>query len=148
VLSWLAKLIISRNMACIRAGDYRPLLRLDATDVRFRFPGDSSWAADLEGKEELARWLRRFTDAGIQIFPDEVVLKGPPWNATICVRGTDHLDDPGGTRVYENRYVIWGTMRWGLLKEYEVYEDTQASRALDHYLADHGGTPASAQASP
>ena len=54
---------------------------------------------------------------------------------TICVRGTDHLDDSDGKRVYENRYVLWGIMRWGVLKEYEAYEDTQASRALDQYLA-------------
>jgi ketosteroid isomerase-like protein len=62
MLSWLAKRIISRNMARLRAGDYGALLRLDADDVRFRFPGDSSWATDLQGKEQLERWLRRFVD--------------------------------------------------------------------------------------
>lgn len=139
MFSWLAKRMISRNMASVRAGDYKPLLRLDAKDVRFRFPGDSSWAADLQGKDALAQWLQRFVDVGIQIFPDEVILKGPPWNMTICVRGTDHLDDSEGKRVYENRYVLWGTMRWGMLKEYEAYEDTQASRALDEYLANDAG---------
>ena len=41
----------------------------------------------------------------------------------------------GGERVYENRYVIWGRLRWGLLREYEVYEDTQRAKALDEYLA-------------
>jgi hypothetical protein len=25
-------------------------------------------------------------------------------------------------------------MAWGLLREYEVYEDTQATKALDEYL--------------
>jgi hypothetical protein len=87
------------------------------------------------GKDALAQWLQRFVDVGIQIFPDEVILKGPPWHMTICVRGTDHLDNSDGKRVYENRYVLWGIMRWGVLKEYEAYEDTQASRALDQYLA-------------
>src|SRR5436190_21181803 len=134
MVSWLAKRILSRNMARLRAGDYRPTLRLDAKDVKFRFPGDSSWAAELQGKGELERWLQQFVDSGIQIYADEVVAKGPPWNMTICVRGTDHLDTPQGERVYENRYVIWGRMSWGLLKEYEVYEDTQKSAALDDYL--------------
>jgi ketosteroid isomerase-like protein len=137
--SWLAKKILSHNMARLRAGDYRPLLRLDAKDVRFRFPGDSSWATELEGKQELERWLQRFVRVGIQIFPDEVVVKGPPWNMTLCVRGTDHLKGPDGAKVYENRYVIWGRMAWGLLKEYEVYEDTQKSANLDDYLALHEG---------
>lgn len=132
--SWLAKRILSRNMARLRAGDYRPLLRLYAKDVHFRFPGDSSWATELQGKAELERWLQRFVDVGLQIFPDEVVVKGPPWNMTLCVRGTDHLTTPEGERLYENRYVIWGHMSWGLVKEYEVYEDTQRTTALDEYL--------------
>ena len=134
MLSWIAKRVLSRNMAHLRAGDYRPLLRLDAKDVRFRFPGNSSWATELQGKQELERWLQRFVQVGIQIFPDEVVVKGPPWNTTLCVRGTDYLKTQEGETIYENRYVIWGRMSWGLVKEYEVYEDTQKSAALDDTL--------------
>jgi ketosteroid isomerase-like protein len=137
MLSWLAKKMISRNMTQARAGDIGPTLRLDAEDVRFRFPGDSSWATELEGKAELEPWLRRFAEVGIQIYPDEVVLKGFPWNQTICIRGHDFLDSPEGERVYENRYVIWGRIAWGLLREYEVYEDTQKSKELDAYLERH-----------
>jgi ketosteroid isomerase-like protein len=138
MLSWLGRLMISRNMAKARDGDIEPTLRMDAEDVRFRFPGDSSWATELEGKEELRRWLERFADVGIQIFPDEVVLKGFPWKQTVCIRGTDRLDSAEGERVYENRYVIWGRLAWGKLREYEVYEDTQKSKALDEYLASIG----------
>jgi ketosteroid isomerase-like protein len=145
--SWLAKRILSRNMARLRAGDYRPLLRLDAKDIHFRFPGDNSWAGEIRGKQELERWLQRFVAVGLQIFPDEVVATGPPWNMTLCVRGTDHLKSLEGETVYENRYVIWGRMAWGLLREYEVYEDTQKAAALDQYLASQGkdvGTVAAA----
>jgi ketosteroid isomerase-like protein len=133
----LVAALLRRNMERIRAGDYRPTLRMDAKDVRFRFPGDSSWAGEIHGKDELERWLQRFVKVGLQIYADEVVVKGWPWNMTLCVRGTDHLDAPSGERVYENRYVIWGRVEWGLLKEYEVYEDTQKSKALDAYLAQH-----------
>lgn len=135
MLSWFAKKLITRNMEQISAGNIQPLLRMDAKDVRFRFPGDSSWATELEGKDRLEPWLRRFAGAGIQISPDEVVLQGFPWKQTICIRGTDYLDSPEGERVYENRYVIWGHLRWGLLRDYEVYEDTQKARKLDEYLA-------------
>jgi ketosteroid isomerase-like protein len=138
MLSWLAKKMISRNMRTASAGDIGPTLRMDAKDVRFRFPGDSCWGTELQGKEELERWLQRFADAGIQISPDEVILQGFPWRQTICVRGTDHLDSPEGERVYENRYVIWGHVSWGLLRDYEVYEDTQKSKELDEYLARTG----------
>jgi ketosteroid isomerase-like protein len=138
MLSWLAKKMIARNMARASAGDIEPTLKMDAEDVRFRFPGDSSWATDLRGKDELRPWLERFADAGLEISPDEVILKGLPWKQTICIRGTDHLDTPEGERVYENRYVIWGHLSWGLLRDYEVYEDTQKSKALDEYLASVG----------
>jgi ketosteroid isomerase-like protein len=138
MLSWLAKKTIARNMAQASAGNIAPTLRMDAEDVRFRFPGDSSWATELQGKELLEPWLRRFADVGIQIHPDEVVLKGFPWNQTICIRGEDHFDAPDGSRVYENRYVIWGRIAWGRLREYEVYEDTQKSKELDRYLKEIG----------
>jgi hypothetical protein len=138
MLSWLGKKMIASNMKAANAGNVAPLLKMDAADVRFRFPGDSSWATELQGKKDLEKWLRRFADAGVQIFPDEVVLKGFPWKQTICVRGPVYLDTPEGERVYENRYVIWGHISWGLLRDYEVYEDTQQSKALDEYLASIG----------
>jgi hypothetical protein len=50
-----------------------------------RFPGDSSWATELQGKHELERWLQRFVRVGLQIYPDEAVAKGPPWNTKVCV---------------------------------------------------------------
>jgi ketosteroid isomerase-like protein len=138
MLSWLAKKMIARNMAKASEGDLGPTLRMDADDVRFRFPGNSSWSGEIAGKAELEPWLRRFAEVGIQIYPDEVALKGFPWKQTICIRGRDHLDSPDGDRIYENRYVIWGHISWGLLRDYEVYEDTQKARALDDYLASKG----------
>jgi hypothetical protein len=132
--SWLAKKVLTYNLTRLNAGDPRPVLRLDASDVRFRFPGDSSWAVQLQGKKDLERWLRRFVATGLQIFADEVLVKGLPWNMTLCVRGHVHLKSPDGAAVYDNRYVIWGRMAWGLLREYEVYEDTQKTKALDDHL--------------
>lgn len=145
--SWLAKQVLSRYVARLNAGDPEPLLRLDHKDIRFRFPGDSTWATELQGKDALARWLQRFVDSGLEIFADEVVVRGWPWHMTLCIRGTDHLDAPGGERVYENRYVIWGHIKWGLMRDYEVYEDTQASKALDEYLVPREAARAAA-ASP
>lgn len=139
--SWFAKWLLGRNMARLREGDYGPLLRLDAPDIRFRFPGENSWAVELQGRDALERWLQRFVEAGLQIFADEVVVQGPPWRMRICIRGTDHLDAPSGERVYENRYVIWGHLAWGRLIDYEVYEDTQRSAALDDWLEEHGVAP-------
>jgi ketosteroid isomerase-like protein len=135
MLSWLAGKMIARNMRAIRAGDTGPTVALYDDDVRFTFPGDSSFAPGAGNKRELETWLDRFVSLGLQIYPEEVVLKGFPWRQTICVRGHIHLDDPEDGRVYDNRYVIWGRIAWGKMREYEVYEDTEQSRKLDEWLA-------------
>ncbi len=134
MLSWLAGKMIARNMKAIREGDMTPTTAMYAEDVRFRFPGKSSFAPGADGKAALEEWLRRFIRLGLQIYPDEVALTGWPWRQTISVRGHVHLDDPQDGRVYENRYVIWGHLRWGKMREYEVYEDTERTEALDAWL--------------
>ncbi len=135
--SWLAKKGISYVMSRLRAGDIRPTLLLDAPDVQLTFPGRNSWSGVFAGKPQVERWLRRFAATGTQIYPDEVVAKGFPWNSTICIRGHNFLRGDAGELVYENRYVIWGRLSWGRLREYEVYEDTHRADELDAWLAEH-----------
>ena len=132
--SWLAKRVIGYVMGQTRTGNIRPTLMLDAPDVTLTFPGDNSWSGTFRGRAAVEQWLRRLADVGIQTFPDEVVAKGFPWNTTVCVRGHDCLRAPSGELVYENRFVIWGHMRWGRLRDYEVYEDTVKAGSLDAYL--------------
>jgi ketosteroid isomerase-like protein len=134
MISWFAHRLLAYNLRRLNAGDPGPALRLDAEDVVLRFPGDSSWSGTFRGKDEIRSWLDRFTRVGLQIFADEVVVKGFPWRQTLCVRGHDYLRSPAGELVYENRYVIWGRLEWGKLKDYEVYEDTQKAKALDAWL--------------
>jgi uncharacterized protein len=137
VLSWLTAKVIGFLMARTRAGDVRPTLRLDADDVTLTFPGQNSWSGTFRGKQDHGRWLQRLVATGIMTYPDQVVAVGPPWNTTVCVRGHDHADSPDGERVYQNRFVIWGRMSWGRLKEYEVYEDTHLANEFDRWLAEH-----------
>lgn len=135
--SWLAGKGISYLMSRTRAGDVRPTLALDAPDVVLTFPGQNSWSGTFRGRPAVAAWLQRLADLGLQTFPDEVVATGPPWRTTVCVRGRDHLHDADGNLVYENRFVIWGRMSWGRLREYEVYEDTHKANLLDGWIAEH-----------
>jgi ketosteroid isomerase-like protein len=137
--SWLAKKLVRYTMRELNAGNVKPTLWLDARDVELSFPGESSFSGVIKGKREIRTWLERFVALGLQIFADEVVVGGWPWRTTICIRGTDQLD-ADGERVYANRYVIWGQLRWGRLKRYEVYEDTVAPVALDRWLATHDRT--------
>jgi len=137
MFSWLAKQLITYNMRRLNAGDIRPVLRMEADDVTLHFPGRSTWSGVHRGKAQVRPWLERFARVGIQIFADEVVVKGFPWNQTVCIRGHDHLRDGAGGTVYENRYVMWCRLRWGRITEYEVYEDTEKAAALDDYLIAH-----------
>lgn len=115
--------MVQRSEGCLSGGQ-------DLLDPGIRVPA----LAEQASADELEQWLRRFVDAGLQIFPDEVVVKGIPWRMTVCIRGTVSLHTSSGQPVYENRSVTWGRMAWGLLREYEVYEDTQQTESLDAYL--------------
>ncbi len=75
---------------------------------------------------------------GLQHEAEDVVASGPPWRMTMVLRGTDRFEERDGTLVYENPHVIWALTRWGLIKDYEVYEDTEQSVAFDAYLAGAG----------
>ena len=136
VLSWFASKLIGFLMARARAGDVRPTVALDADDVRLTFPGQNRWSGVFAGKDAVRQWLEQLVRCQIMTYPDEVVAVGPPWNTTVCVRGHDDSTHDG-QRVYENRFVIWGRMSWGRLKEYEVYEDTHLANEFDAWLAEH-----------
>ncbi len=151
VLSWIAAKIIGYVMARTRAGDVRPTVALDAPDVRLTFPGQNRWSGVFSGRAAVRRWLELLVAGNVMTFPDQVVAVGPPWSTTVCVRGHAHASAADGTRVYDNRFVIWGRMRWGRLKDYEVYEDTHLANEYDRWLTDHRpelGGPAAAGSTP
>src|SRR5205807_5342276 len=131
---WLVKQLISRVMARTRSGDIRPTLTLDAPDLSFVFPGSNSWSGRFHSRDEHRRWLERLVRVGVKTDVDEVVAAGFPWKMTACIRGRSWRDNPRGERVYENRFVIWAHLRWGRLKDYETYEDTEKAQGLDDYL--------------
>jgi len=134
IRNWLAMRLLTRNMQALNAGNADPTLRMEAEDVRFRFPGTSSWAADVRGRDLVETWLQKMVAAGVKHHCDEVVVSGPPWRMTLALRGHDWADDAAGNRVYANRYVIWGTLAWGRLRDYEVYEDTEKTLEFDRYV--------------
>lgn len=137
------RLLLRRNLARLRAGDLGPMVVLFAPDVHFVFPGESSWKADLRGREAVEQWERRFLAAGLELEPREILVSGPPWNTKIALHFDDHLTSDSGDRVYENRGIIFGTAVWGRLTEFVVYEDTQKLGPLDEYLS--GREPAADQ---
>jgi ketosteroid isomerase-like protein len=130
--------MVRHNARRLREGDLEPQLRAYTDDVRFVFPGRSSWTGEYRGKREVEKWLRRFVDAGLKIEFDDVLVSGPPWATRICLRFHDFCEDENGETVYTNEGTIYGHMRWGRLTQYMVFENTQRSEEFDAYLAERG----------
>lgn len=126
---------LRRNLERLSSADYQPVLRSSREDVHLRFPGDNSWAVELQGKSELEPWLQSFVAIGLRVVTEEAIATGPPWRRTIVVRGTTDLRTPAGDTVHANRYVIWARAAWGRCTDFEVYQDTQRTAALDEHLA-------------
>ena len=110
---------------------------LDHADVRFVFPGSNSWSGEFNGRSQHQSWLERLVRVGVKTEPDEVAVSGLPWKMKVCIRGRSWRYSPSGERIYDNRFVIWGHLKWGKLRDYEVYEDTEKAQALDDYLEAH-----------
>jgi hypothetical protein len=125
---------LRRDLERLAVADYQPLLRSSADSVRLRFPGDHAWAVELEGKSELRPWLESYVAIGLRIVVDEAVASGYPWRRTIAIRGRADLITPAGDTAHANRYVVWARSAWGKFTDFEVYEDTQRTAALDGYL--------------
>ena len=135
---WIVRSMMRNVLRRREEGDLGPLLSTLADDVHFVFPGDSSWAGDFRGKNELEPWLRRFAEVGLRVEVQKIDVTGWPWGTTVFLHFTDHLTDPDGKVVYENRGVIVGEVVWGKIKSYEVFLDTQKVVGLDEYLSARG----------
>jgi hypothetical protein len=133
------RVMLRRNVARIQGGELEVARRVFTPDVHFVFPGESSWKADVRGREEVIAWERRFLEAGLRLETEEILVDGPPWATRIALRFTDQLVTPAGERVYENAGVICGTARWGRVFEFVLHEDTQKLGPLDDYLSRQGG---------
>src|SRR3954470_23011823 len=131
---WLVRKLTVVALARLRRGDTRLLLKLMTDDVRFRFLGDHSWAADYHSKTEVRRWLERYLHARLELQPHEIVVSGPPWNTLMCIRFTDRATNERGEVVYENEGVLFDRLAWGRIREHISYEDTQRTAEFDRHL--------------
>ena len=132
--------MIRRAVRRLNARDIHPLLASYATSAKLVFPGRHSFAGEYLGKERIEQFLRRIVHFGLQFDLHEIVVNGPPWRTTVCVRFTNRAAAPDGTVFYANRGVIFGRVAWGRIVFEEIYEDTQKVAELDRYLATTAGT--------
>ncbi len=121
-------------------GDYSLMLRLASPDFELAFPGDNSWStmfrpqvrgrdrhATHRGLDEASAFADRVVAEGLQFQIEDILVNGPPWNTRIALRVNDHIPGSGADEadVYNNRAVLFLTVRWGRLVRWEDYEDTE-----------------------
>lgn len=128
---WIVKRLTRLVLARLRRGETRWLLFLMADDVRFRFPGNHSWAADFQRKAEARAGLGRYVETGLQLHPHEVVVSAPPWQTIVCTLFTDEARDSNGAVGYSNEGMLFDRIRWGQIREHVSHEDTQRTAIFD-----------------
>jgi ketosteroid isomerase-like protein len=136
--AWFVRKMIRLSIDRMNAGDIKPLVTAFADDATLVFPGRSSWAGEHRGREQIEAFLDRFVRVGLKAAADEIVVKGPPWNTTICIRFRDEARAQDGTVEYANRAVLFLKAAWGKIVSQEDYIDTEKVSAFDEYLAADG----------
>ena len=131
---WLMLKTFTWMTAKFAEGDCELVLKLMADDVRFVFPGTSAFAADITGKAEIERWLRRFVAMHPRYEILDIMVSGPPWNTRVGVRMRDRIGED-----YSNEGMHYLLMRWGKVVYDRVFIDTEAVSAFDQRHPEFAG---------
>ena len=140
----LVRRLIGRSIDKLNAGDPRPLLAMASDDVVLRFPGDNGWARMFRpvvkgraphdthrGLEECRAFAEAFVEQQIRFVVEDVLVNGPPWRTRVAIRLHDFAPAADGTDAYTNRAVAFLELRWGRLRVWEDYEDTERTADWD-----------------
>ncbi len=139
--------MITRNIEALNGGDHGPVLAMFASDATLTFPGSSTFSTEFRdprpgraayathrGRDEIERFLQRYTAAGIQMVVEDILVNGAPWKARAMVRVHVWSPGPDGGDRYSNRAVLAVQTRWGKIVRQEDYEDTERATAFDTLL--------------
>ncbi|AJY73795.1 nuclear transport factor 2 family protein [Paenibacillus beijingensis] len=122
--------IVKRNIRAafdhLNKGDYEKVLAMFSPDIRFRFPGQHSLAANLSSLPDVRNWFEKFlsTLKGIQFEILDILVEGAPWNTIAMTRFRDTIPLPDGREMY-NEGVQFLRIKWGKIVEDQLYIDTQ-----------------------
>lgn len=123
---WAVDRVVRWAIRRLTSGDPSAAISLFAADARFEFPGSSTWAANLVGKDDIAGWFRRFAALRPDYEVVDVLASGPPWNMRAAVRFRDHIGDD-----YTNEGMQYLRIRWGRIRVDEVFLDTERVAAWE-----------------
>jgi ketosteroid isomerase-like protein len=123
---WLVKQVSRAVATRVAQGDASLLNRFTAERVRFRFPGQHPFAADVSTRAEVEQWWARFAHFRPKFEIHDAIASGPPWNIRACLYFTDQIGDPADGTPYVNEGVCLFRIRWWKVVEERVFLDTQA----------------------
>mgnify|MGYP001796573115 CR=1 FL=1 len=121
--------LIRRNIRALNSGRFEPALAMFAADADLTFPGDNTWSRQYrepragrtafpthKGRAEIESFLRRYTELGIQMEVEDILVNGPPWHTRPPVRAHTRLSVSDVLRRTANHAVplvrpLWGTPR-------------------------------------
>ena len=144
VYAALVRHLVRSSIDRLNAGDPGPLLAMAADDAVLRFPGDNRSARMFRpvvkgrgphdthrGREECRAFADDFVARGITFVIEDVLVAGPPWRTRVAIRLHDFALAPDGSDAYTNRAVAVLELRWGRLRVWEDYEDTERTADWD-----------------
>ncbi len=130
--------LVRHGIRRLNDGDPTFLLRLAAADAEIAFPGQNSWSTMFRpveksrrrhvthrGLDECRAFADRFAREGLQLEIEDMLVNGAPWNTRVAVRAHDHVTGADAADEYTKRVVAFLQIRWGKLRSWEDYEDTE-----------------------
>jgi ketosteroid isomerase-like protein len=127
------------------AGDYESLLKNEAPDLRFEYPGRHALGTTLTDINSVRLWYERF----FRFFPDieftlkNILMKGGPRKTTVVVEWEAKATMPDG-QPYDNQGIHILIIKMGKAAGIRVYLDTQKKAVKLQSLAENGVAEASA----
>jgi ketosteroid isomerase-like protein len=121
------------------AGDYEALLKNEADDLLFEYPGKHALGTTLTDINAVRLWYQRF----FRFFPDiefnlrNILMKGGPRKTTVVVEWDAKATMPDG-QPYDNQGIHILIIKMGKAAGIRVYLDTQKKAAKLQSLAEHG----------
>jgi ketosteroid isomerase-like protein len=116
-----------------------------AEDVWHVFPGEHPLGGERHSREAVMRWFERlgrlFPGHSFQV--ERVISRGWPWSTWVAVQWSAELR-PAVGRPYENHGAHWLHIRWGKLRSFHAYLDTQLIARACEEMAQAGVAEAAA----
>lgn len=116
----------AQMFTALSCGQWREVTAHLADDVRHTFPGRHALGGERRRRADVVRWFERLE----RLFPGHefevlhVVSRGWPWSTWVAVQWSATLR-PAVGEPYLNHGTHWVQIRWGKVKSFHAYLDTQ-----------------------